>query len=79
MSAVRNRGRQPNQERSRISDLSDHELISATSGMKVLYFDSNDVMYSEEDVQAKSIDTKGLTKMVVRIAENERKRLQDAK
>jgi hypothetical protein len=75
MSAVRNRGRQPNQDRSRISDLSDHELVSATSGMKVIYFDCNDIMYSEEEVQSKSIDTKGLTKMVVRIAENERKRL----
>lgn len=47
--------------------------------MKVIYFDCNDIMFSEEEVQSKSIDTKGLTKMVVRIAENERKRLQDAK
>lgn len=43
--------------------------------MKVIYFDCNDIMYSEEEVHSKAMDTKGLTKMVVRIAENERKRL----
>ena len=47
--------------------------------MKVIYFDSNDFMYSEEEVKTKGMDTKHLTRMVVRIAENERKRLQDAK
>ena len=47
--------------------------------MKVIYFDSNDIMYTEEEVRSKAIDTKNLTRMVVRIAENERKRLQDVK
>jgi len=47
--------------------------------MKVIYFDSNDIMYSEEEVRKKGMNTKGLTKMDVRIAENERKRLHDAK
>ena len=47
--------------------------------MKVIYFDSNDIMYSEEEVKSKGMDTNKLTKMVVRIAENERKRLQDVK
>jgi hypothetical protein len=47
--------------------------------MKVIYFDSNDIMYSEEEIRTKGLDTKHLTRMVVRIAENERKRLQDVK
>ena len=77
---TRTRRSQPNQsERGFKKDLTDQELLGATSGMKVIYFDSNDIMYSEEEVRTKGMNTKGLTKMVVRIAEDERKRLHDAK
>jgi len=55
------------------------DLISSNSGTKVIYFDSNDFMYSEEEVRNKMLQTKGLTKMVVRVAENERKRLEEVK
>jgi hypothetical protein len=36
-------------------------------------------MYSEEEVKSKMMSTKGLTKMVVRVAENERKKLEEVK
>ena len=36
-------------------------------------------MYSEEEVKSKMMSTKGLTKMVVRVAENELKKKEEAK
>lgn len=50
------------------------DIQSAASGTKTIYFDSNDVMYTQEEIK----DVKQrLTKMVVRVPEQERKRLVD--
>ena len=60
----------------RKTDLS--ALQSAASGTKTIYFDSNDTMYTEDEVKSRKF--KGdLTKMVVRVPDSERKRFLEVK
>lgn len=54
------------------------ELKTATKGTKVIYFDSNDIMYTEEEVKSGHVGKKkNLTKMVVRVSEQEKQRLME--
>ena len=54
------------------------DLQSAATGTKTIYFDTNDNMYTEEEVLSGSVKKKrNLTKMKVRVPENDRKRLGD--
>jgi len=56
--------------------MTENELRTAAKGTKVIYFDSNGFMYTEEDVKSGKVGKKkGLSKMVVRVSEQERKRL----
>lgn len=52
-------------------------LQNAAAGTKTIYFDTNDTMYTEEEVKGRRIA--GLTKMVVRVPEAERKRYQEVR
>jgi len=50
-------------------------LKNAASGTKVIYFDCNDNMYTEDEI--KNLKPQQLTKMVVRVPEVERKRVNE--
>jgi hypothetical protein len=50
-------------------------LKNAASGTKVIYFDCNDNMYTEDEI--KDVKPQQLTKMVVRVPEAERKRVNE--
>ena len=54
------------------------DLRNAATGTKTIYFDSNDNMYTEEEVLTGTIrKQQTLTKMKVRVPEQERARLDD--
>jgi len=55
----------------------EQDLRNAATGTKTIYFDSNDNIYTEEEVLSGSVNKKkrNLTKMKVRVPEQDRKRL----
>ena len=56
----------------------EQDLESAATGTKVIYFDSNDFMFTEEEVTKGSAGPRdGLTKMIVKVPEKEHKRLME--
>ena len=56
----------------------EQDLQNATHGTKTIYFDSNDLMYTEEEVLSGRVGSKSrLTKMIVKVPENERKQLNE--
>lgn len=58
----------------------EQDLKNAATGTKTIYFDSNDNMYTEEEVLKGNIKKKrNLTKMKVRVPEQDRKRLNEVK
>ena len=48
-------------------------MRSAATGTKTIYFDSNDNMYTQDEI--KNVTNTKFTKMVVRVPEQERKRM----
>ena len=53
-------------------------MQNAAHGTKTIYFDSNDLMYTEEEVLSGRVAKKShLTKMIVKVPENERKQLNE--
>ena len=47
--------------------------MNAQTGTKTIYFDNNDLMYTEEEVLSGSINSsKSLTKLKVRVPDQER-------
>ena len=56
----------------------DQDLQNAAHGTKTIYFDSNDLMYTEEEVLSGRVGKKShLTKMIVKVPEHERKQLME--
>ena len=56
----------------------EQDLRNAATGTKTIYFDSNDNMYTEEEVLSGNVKKKrALTKMKVKVPEQDRKRLSD--
>ena len=55
------------------------DLQSAATGTKVIYFDNNDNMYTEEEVMSGKIKQKHLTKMKVRVPEKDRKNINEVR
>lgn len=52
------------------------DLQNAATGTQTIYFDCNDNMYTEEEVLSGSVNKKrNLTKMKVRVPEQDRKKL----
>lgn len=56
------------------SQQSQTEFKNAYTGTKTIYFDANDNMYTETEIQSKEVKTK-LTPMVVKLPDQERLRL----
>ena len=55
-------------------------MVNAATGTKTIYFDSNDNMYTEEEVlNGKVAKQRTLTKMKIRVPEKERKKLGDVR
>jgi len=55
-------------------------LQNAATGTKTIYFDNNDNMYTEEEVLSGTFKEKRLlTRMKVRVPENDRKVLGDVR
>ena len=56
----------------------EQDLQSAATGTKVIYFDSNDFMFTEEEViKGNAGPRENLTKMIVKVPEKEHKRLME--
>ena len=56
----------------------EQDLQSAATGTKVIYFDSNDFMFTEEEViKGNAGPRESLTKMIVKVPEKEHKRLME--
>ena len=54
------------------------DLQNAANGTKTIYFDSNDLMYTEEEVLSGRVGKKNhLTKMIVKVPDQERKQLME--
>ena len=61
-----------------VKGLMEQDLQNATHGTKTIYFDANDLMYTEEEVLSGRVGKKSrLTKMIVKVAEHERKQLME--
>ena len=56
-------------------------MVNAATGTKTIYFDGNDNMYTEEEVRSGTVNKKqrNLTKMKVRVPEQDRKKLSEVK
>ena len=58
----------------------EQEVVNAATGTKTIYFDSNDNMYTEEEVlNGKVAKQRTLTKMKIRVPEKERKKLGEVR
>ena len=53
------------------------ELSQAASGFKTIYFDNNDCIYTEEEVKNGATDSSSLTKLKVRVPEQERRKFNE--
>ena len=54
----------------------ERDLMNAQTGTKTIYFDNNDLMYTEEEVLSGSVNSsQSLTKLKVRVPDQERQRL----
>ena len=67
-----------NQSQEEIELKMEQDLQSAATGTKVIYFDSNDFMFTEEEViKGNAGPRESLTKMIVKVPEKEHKRLME--